>query len=755
MTIVAIAQNRAPPRALSQKVLVAAYVATLCLSAALLFGIQPMFAKMVLPRLGGSASVWSVAMVFFQTMLLAGYLYAHLLTRWLGFRWAVVFHMAVLAVTFLALPIAIAQGFGRPPADGEAPWLFALFAASVGAPFFAVAGNAPLLQAWFARSGHPDAGNPYFLYGASNVGSFASLIAYPLLVEPNLTLHQQSEAWTYGFVGLAILIGGCALLVANAAQTSELAEEKAAASAPAPTRRNRAEWALLSFVPSALLVAVTAQIATDVASAPFLWVVPLALYLATFVLVFREREILPRAFLLNAQIPLTAAIALLFIFSHWIPIGIALVLHLSTFFVAAMVCHGALYRRRPDAAYLTGFYLWMSFGGALGGAFSGLLAPHLFKTVAEYPILLVAALIARPGLMEAGVTAWRRQAGPILALGALAVAPGLLLGGALSGGQVTLLVAAVVVLAVLMVWQGRDALRLFALAAALFALTQIYEPGFARVVYARSFFGVHKVVDSADGRVRFLFNGTTIHGAERLRENDGAPVAGKPEKLTYYYDGGPFEEAIAGIRARAGGRLARVALVGLGVGALACGRAPGESWTVYEIDPELVRLSAESGLFRTMPMCARDQKIIVGDARLTLGDAKEPFDLVILDAYSTDNVPVHLLTREAMALYRSILSPDGAIVMNISNRNVELTDIVAASARAADLRMIAKQDPATPDFNATFRARARIAVLARDEKDFGALGPETGWTPPPPDPNFRTWTDDYSDIVGAILRRWR
>ena len=755
MANLAIPRNRVLPRLIVQHSFVAAYVAALGLSAALLFGIQPMFAKMVLPRLGGSASVWSIAMVFFQTMLLAGYLYAHLSTRHLSFRGSVALHLLVLAITVFALPIGVAHGFARPPADGEALWLVGLFILSVGAPFFAVAGNAPLLQAWFVRSGHPNARNPYFLYSASNVGSFASLLAYPLIIEPHLTLHEQSQLWTDGFIALAILIAGCALLGLSAGQSLAVIDEAAAAPRLASTGRDRFEWTLLSFVPSALLVAVTAQIATDVASAPFLWVIPLALFLATFVLVFREREILPRSWLLKAQPLLTGAIAILLVFSRWVPVPIALALHLLTYFVAAMVCHGALYSRRPNATNLTGFYLWMSLGGALGGAFAALAAPHLFKTVAEYPILLVAALIGRPGLMEAGLAAWRREAAAIAAVGAIALAPGILLGGGLHGDQVMWLLGAVVVLAGAMSWQSRRPLRLFALAAVLFALTRVYEPGFGQVVYARSFFGVHKVVDSADGRVRLLFHGTTIHGAERLLANDGTPIAGQPEKLTYYYDGGPFEEAITAVRARAGGRLSRVALVGLGVGALACSRAPGENWSIYEIDPELVRLSTESGLFRTMPSCAPDQRIVIGDARLTLADAKDAFDLILLDAYSSDNVPVHLLTREAMALYRSLLRPGGAIVMNITNRNIGLTDIVAASAQAANLQMIHKRDPATPDFNATFWARADIAVLARDKQDFGALGPESGWAAPPPDPSFRTWTDDYSDIVGAILRRWR
>src|SRR5271170_6462053 len=756
MTILEIGRSQVSRLETSQSAVMIVFTAALFLSAALLFGIQPMFAKMVLPRLGGSASVWSVAMVFFQTMLLAGYLYAHLLTRYLGFGLAVAVHLCVNAIAFLALPIVVAKGFGRPPADGEATWLISLFASSVGLPFFAVAGNGPLLQAWFVRSGHRDAQNPYFLYGASNIGSFASLLAYPLVLEPNLTLRQQSHWWTVGFFGLVVLIVGCALLVVfRTGPQRVIASENVANASAEPSPRDRLEWILLSFVPSALLVAVTAHIATDVASAPFMWVIPLALFLATFVLVFRNREIVPQSVLLRIQPALIAGAAVILVCSRWIPIQIALLFHLLTFFVAAMVCHGALYRRRPDAAHLTGFYLWMSFGGALGGAFAGLMAPHLFKTVAEYPILLVAALIARPGFLEANLAVWKRDATAILAIGLIALVPGLLFGGGLQGSQIVLFLVALGVLVGFMQWQSGRPVRLIALAALIFALTRVYEPGIGGVVYARSFFGVHKVVDTANGRARILFHGTTIHGAERLTENDGLPVGGRPEQLTYYYQGGPFEEAIAAARAHAGGRLPRVALVGLGVGALLCSRDPEEEWNIYEIDPELVRISAESGLFRTMRTCAPNVNVVVGDARLTLADTTEPFDLIILDAYSSDNVPVHLLTREAMQLYRSILTKNGVIVMNMTNRNIGLTDIVAASAHAANLRMLRKLDPTTPDFETTFHARADIAVLARDAEDFGSLGPTNGWTEPPLDPSFRTWTDDYSDIVGAVLRRWR
>ena len=502
------------------------------------------------------------------------------------------------------------------------------------------------------------------------------------------------------------------------------------------------------------MVAVTAHIGTEVVSAPFLWVVPLALYLVTFVLVFRTREIAVFPVLVRLQPMLTACAAILIVVI-WVPPQISLVLHLAAFFVAAMVCHQALYRRRPAASDLTSFYLYMSLGGALGGVFAALVAPHLFKTVAEYPILLISALLARPGLFDTPGAVWKKEALPILALGAAALAPSLLFAGGVRGPARLLFLAALVALIVLIQWQAARPVRLIALTALLFALVRVYEPGVApHAVYARSFYGVHKVVDIEDGRARVLMHGTTIHGAERLIGDDGVAVSGRPERLTYYYEGGPLDEALSAARAQAGGRLPRVALVGLGVGALACARAPGEDWSVYEIDPELVWLSVRSGLFRTMPTCAPDMRIVLGDARLTLAKEKQPFDVIILDAYSSDNVPVHLLTREAMELYRSLLAPHGVIVMNISNRNMELAEVVAASAAAADLKMVSKFDPSNPKFKATFHSAADVAALARDASDFGVLGPARGWKSAPADPGFRTWTDDYSNVLGAILARW-
>ncbi|MGB5064895.1 MAG: class I SAM-dependent methyltransferase, partial [Candidatus Competibacter sp.] len=375
------------------------FAGTLFLSAFLLFGVQPMFTKMVLPRLGGSPSVWSVAMCFFQGALLLGYAYAHVLTTRFSPRAAVLTHLAVLVVAFLSLPIAVATGWGDAPASGTSFWLVGLFSVSVGLPFFAVAGNAPLLQAWFSRTGHAHAGDPYFLYGASNIGSLLALLAYPVLVEPSLTLADQSLAWKAGFGVLAVLVAASALvMLARNSAISAVSGVDVAREDAAPGMRDRAVWVGLSFVPSALLVAVTAHVSTDVAAAPFLWVVPLALFLVTFIITFQRNPVLPHALMLKLQPFVMAPLAVSAIFiapDSWFT---ALALALSAFFVSTMVAHGELVRRRPAAGHLTEFYLWMSVGGVLGGSFSGLLAPNLFNTVLEYPILLALCLACRPGV---------------------------------------------------------------------------------------------------------------------------------------------------------------------------------------------------------------------------------------------------------------------------------------------------------------------------------------------------------------------
>ena len=376
------------------------YTASIFVSALLLFSVQPLFTKMVLPRLGGSPAVWSVAMVFFQSLLLAGYVYAHLLMRIKSRLIPIVVHVVLLIVAFSTLPLAIAAGFGEPPTSGYALWLLGLFLASIGLPFFALAANNPLLQAWFVRTGHPDGADPYFLYASSNIGSFLALLSYPLVAEPVFTLRTQNLIWTGGYGLLIVLIAACGLLLWRAPASRQPLRCRRRA-----TRRRRpgclrARWIFLAAVPSGLLIAVTAHISTDVAAAPLLWVLPLSLYLLTWVLVFQSRPLLPHKWVLMAQPAAIAGIIVLLAIGGEQNLLLTLGGHQVCFFVIAMACHGELARTRPPAKYLTGFYVALSFGGMIGGLFAGLIAPNVFSWVAEYPILVVLAALCRPPSSE-------------------------------------------------------------------------------------------------------------------------------------------------------------------------------------------------------------------------------------------------------------------------------------------------------------------------------------------------------------------
>ncbi len=728
----------------------ALYGATLFVSALLLFAVQPMFTKMVLPRLGGAPAVWSVAMVFFQAALLAGYAYAHLLARFLAPGRAAIGHLVLLAAAAATLPLSIAVGFGHPPADGVSLWLFALFAASIGLPFVALAASAPLLQSWFAASGHPQAGNPYVLYAASNLGSFTALIAYPLLIEPLLSLKAQTLAWSGGFAALALLVAAAGLMVAQSPAVSH--GHGAQDFAAAPTWADRWRWIALAAVPSGLVIAVTAHLTTDIAAAPFLWVIPLALFLLTFVAVFRERPWIPHAVVVWLVPFVAAPLAVSAIGGDKVFWVATVLLNLVAFALLTLLCHGELYARRPAPARLTEFYLCVSVGGVLGGAFAGLLAPNIFNGTYEYPILIAAALLAPPGALDGG---WRRfaaQTAFVLALAVVVVAARMLADARIPDSGNVYFQIALVVLVACMLFQRHRPARFFALAVLSFALTECWRPGLAPVETVRSFFGVHRVAETADGRARLLIHGTTLHGAERIRSADGAPASGPPEPLTYYYFGGPISEGIAAARG-AQGQLQKVASVGLGTGSLACHRRDGEAWTFFEIDPEVIRIARDPKLFRFLSTCAPDAPVVLGDARLTLESSPERYDLIILDAFSSDAIPVHLLTREAFAGYLSRLNEHGVLVVHISNRHLELAPVVAAVGEAEGLVAYLKEDTAARSFETDFRTNSRVVALARKEADLGDLPTRAGWRRLTPEPGVAPWTDDYSNIIGTLWRK--
>jgi len=746
------------PSAARSRLILIVYTAAIFVSALLLFSVQPLFTKMVVPRLGGSPAVWSVAMVFFQSLLLAGYAYAHFLMQLKNRVLPVAVHLALLVLALLTLPLSIKGGWGEPPSSGYAFWLLGLFAVSIGLPFFALAANNPLLQAWFVRTGHPSGPDPYFLYASSNIGSFLALLSYPVLLEPMFTLRTQNLIWTAGYGLLIMLIVACgALLLRSPASAALLNMPEDDAKALAPSSRTRARWIFLAAVPSGLLIAVTAHISTDVAAAPLLWVLPLSLYLLTWVLVFQSRPLLPHKWMLLLQPLAIAGVILLLAFGGEQNLLLTLGAHQLCFFVIAMACHGELARTRPAAKYLTGFYVALSFGGMVGGLFAGLIAPFTFSWVAEYPILLALAALCRPPGGAERLPRWSAWYWPFLA--ALAVA---LIAPSYSGGKmfswiqdhrVWVTGAVGVLSALLALALNANRWKIFATVVVALVLIRIYPLDEGRVETVRSFFGVHKIVVTPHGQYHVLMHGTTIHGAEKFRNNNGTPVTGRPEPITYYHKDGGIGQAITAIRERKGEPL-KVAVIGLGSGTLACASEPGEDWKFFEIDQSMVDTARDPKYFTYIQKCEPDLKPAIGDARLTF--AKEPdgiYDLIIIDAYSSDAIPIHLATEEAMAIYKQKLAPQGAVVMHVSNRHLELSSVVVGIADANDMKSWVYSEDSGRDNEYIFSTT--VVVSAREETDVGKLASSDVWAETEADETQRVWTDDYSNVLGAVYRRLR
>jgi hypothetical protein len=734
----------------------AAFAIALFLSAGLLFAVQPLFAKMVLPRLGGAPSVWSTALVFFQVALLGGYLYAHLLTRHLPGRQSVVVHVLVLLAACLALPLGVTSGWGRPPAEGEAFWLMGLFAVSIGLPFFALSANAPLLQAWYARTGHPSAKDPYFLYAASNIGSFLALLSYPFLIEPFTRVSQQSSFWSALFYVLIVLIGLCGVLLVRSKNVAPSASPVGGRNLAAPTWWDAAIWTALAAVPAGLMIAVTAHISTDIAAAPLLWVIPLALYLLSYVLTFQARPLIPHEYFVLAQPFLIALLVATFAVDLELNILFVFCIHIATFFVTAMVCHGELARRRPPARYLTAFYLWMAVGGVVGGVAAGMIAPRLFNWIAEYPLLIVAAVLCRPGLGLPDDRETRNFWLAALVALAVLVLPRFLFGYEFNhntyGGIVIVLLAAGLVL-------SNNPLKFAAIIALAFMFIRLYDTEAVGRTSIRSFFGVHKILDVPGGEFRVLMHGTTIHGAQRIRDAEGNPIMGRPEPITYYTTNSGIGQTIKAAREVKGGPI-KIAAIGLGTGSIACLADDGDEVTFYEIDRSVVRLSLEENYFTFVANCAPNAKISLGDARITLADVPDgTYDVIIVDAFSSDAIPIHLMTKEAMDIYLKKAAPNGLIALHVSNRHLELSSVVAGIANANGaitlVHVGGEEDNDESEYSdSAYRYSTNVATVGRSVEAFGPLAKRKSWEVKEPDPKQWVWTDDYSNIIGALMRNF-
>lgn len=721
------------------------FASAIVTSAMLVFFVEPMITKMLLPQLGGSPAVWNTSLAFFQTVLLLGYLYAHLLQRLASLRLQLCIHLLVLTVAAFSLPVGVGTVFGAPPMGAPIGWLLGMLCVSIGAPFAALSATAPLLQAWYVQAlpEKPQSANPYVLYGASNFGSMLALVAYPILVEPVLDLRTQSQSWTGLYLVFFAMILSVAAVVWRSGGTRASAAATPIQDDTAVSWAERIRWLLLAAVPSSLMLGVTTHISTDVASVPLLWVIPLALYLVTFIISFQDRPLIAkeRALLWQSAFVTTSA-GLLCLNQPYLYSDLTAAL--GSFFFCALVCHQALAASRPHARHLTEFYLLMASGGVLGGMFNAFLAPLMFNSVAEFPLVLALAGIARP---SNGVPLTRRlvaiAAFGIAAAVAMAAAP-----GDIAHRLVPIALAVIAGTAALLV-SGR-ALLFTAVVAAMCIQSVMMPPDRQETLAAaRSFFGVNRVTVDREpalgGAIHVLFHGTTIHGAQAL------DPAHRCQPTTYYASATPTGQAYAAV-ARAHPS-AKIGLVGLGVGTVAALTRPGDTMRIFEIDPEVERIARDPRYFTYLTECAKGKvDVVLGDARLTMAqESAGSYDLLHLDAFSGDVVPTHLLTTQAMKIYFDALKPNGILAIHISNRNFRLEPTVAAAAKAIGATALMQEFAPAPGTPGIVEAPTQLMVVARAPGDLSAFLHDPRWRPAH-DEGAKAWTDDYTNILGALIK---
>ena len=737
--------------------MIALFSATLVVSAALLFWLQPMFGKFLLPTLGSTPQVWIASMLFFQAVLLAGYAYGHVLTARLSLRRQALTHIGIVAIALVVLPVSVPDDV-RPPESGNPVWWqLGFMALAIGLPFFALSSTAPLVQRWLASTGHRRAADPYFLYRASNAGSIAGLVAYPALIEPLLGLEAQGSWWTVGYVLLVLLMAGCAVVVLRSGPAPEGADVGAVVEAPPggvrPVDwRRRGYWVVLAFVPSSLMLGATTYITRDIAPVPLLWVLPLAAYLLSFVVAFAPRpDPSPLVRLARLVMPVVAVVLVYAIVTRAErPLWLLIALHLVALFTVALVAHGALAGDRPHASKLTEFYLWVAVGGALGGVFNALIAPALFPTLVEYPLAIALACALYPGPAKERPTVlefFTRSKKPTRVLDW--VAPVLVgVGAALAllavqgdGGESATTARAIVFGLVLgiVVNFARRPRRFGAAIAAVFLAASVASSDAEVIDRERSFFGIYRV--EAVGDYHEIYDGTTVHGVERFGP-------GQPEPLSYYHPRGPIGDLFRTMGTSPDRAASRTAIVGLGAGGLACYSRPGERWTFYEIDPDVARIARDPDLFTYLRDCEGEFDVKIGDGRQSLADEpRGEFGLIMLDAFNSDAVPVHLLTREALRTYADRLRPGGLLVFNISNRYVDLEPVLGNLARDARLACATDRIDATPAQQDARIDSSRWAVMAREPSALARLG----WRGCRRD-DGPVWTDDFSNVLGTL--RW-
>ena len=664
------------------------HAAVIALSSLLLFLVQPLIARLILPWFGGTAAVWTTCMLFFQTLLLAGYAYAHATNARLAPRTQALVHTVLLLGALALLPIAPGEQWKPLGKEEPVSHILILLVATVGLPYFLLSSTSPLLQAWFARARPGE--DPYRLFAISNFASVVALVGYPFLVEPYFGNQQQVWAWSGLFAVFAMLCAAVSWMGSSRGLATQVAVDEVVAP---PSRSDYVLWLSLSAVGSVMLLAVTNHITQNVASIPLLWLAPLTVYLASFILTFEGRSLYRPAYWWSVVLVWTGGMLWLLIdkdhqFDLWLQLG----MYISGLFVACMFCHGELYRSRPPARYLTAFYLTVSAGGALGGLLVAVVAPLVFNGYFELGVGLVAlALLAAIRFAGLNMTARIASLGVLMGAAGCAVYDGIK-----------------------------------------------YQKDVS--VSSRNFYGVMRVKEygtpGGTDHLRRLLHGVILHGEQYLHETR------RRTATTYYQTTSGIGAAILSLRERPANR---IGVIGLGTGTIAAYGRKDDTYRFYDINPKVVEVAKQD--FSYLSDSGAQIEIAIGDARLNLErEAPQGFDVLAVDAFSSDSIPVHLITREALGVYLHHLKQDGIVAFHVSNRFLNLIPVVARLAQEHGAYAVLVDEESEEDRTTStwvLVSRSRKALERPEIVEAGATAPETR-------DDWRTWTDDYSNLVQIL-----
>lgn len=731
------------------------WAATIFLNSGLLFWLEPMIGKMILPYLGGNASVWNTCMVFFQVTLLAGYAYAYLLTRKLKVSTQVILHSLLFILALFCLPILIAKGTMPPTQTSPIPWLLLVLTITIGGPFFILSSQGPLLQKWFSETKHPHAKDPYFLFSASNLGSLLALLGYPLFLETSFRLARQSFIWGRLFW----LLGGLTLLciaILVSWRCGKAGSEKTM-DQPNPliplTNKRRLKWILLSFVPSSLLLGVTTYISSDIAPIPLIWVLPLSLYLLTFIIAFSGshvfRKILQFFYSIRIfsntvsswVIPLLLIPVAIFVIQNIAHSIVWLVgFHLLLFFLIALALHSQLAADRPPASHLAEFYFWMGLGGALGGIFNALIGPAILIRLHEYPLALAMACMLHPWKKELSLKfSWKDLGIPVL-IGILAAAVPLTLKAASLHNVGSELKLLLIIPAIFVVISHNRPIRFGLGIMAIMWASSFYPTQNGWMIHSeRSFYGLHKITLDPVRKRQWLEHGNTVHGGQN--QSPGNPLT----PLTYYHPTGPLGQIfyVAGERFPA----SPIGVIGLGAGSMISYALPEQEWTFFEIDPSVIHIAQDSDYFSFLSIKPYQVNIVEGDGRLSLEKEEDNrYGTIVIDAFGSDSIPVHLLTREAMQVYLSKLKGQGLLAFHISNRYLNLAPILGDLAGDAGLRAWAQMDFIDREEKELGKYSSHWVVMTNPASAPPLFTHHPDWKEIKQRSKTRIWTDDYSSL---------